>query len=195
MSSGFSQSGLPKGVVGRLVGAIMSWYNRPDNTWAISLLKAGGNDNILEVGFGPGQAIKMLASANASIKISGIEHSETMLTAARSLNSANIAAGRVALQLGKAEHLPFADASFDKALSINCIYFWKDPATGLRELHRVLKRGGCAVVTVRDSNSKAYADFRPEKLKKLISDAGFSSVSLHRNGVSSHPLLAVAALK
>ena len=79
MTAGFSQSGLPHGVVGQFVGWIMRWHNSPDNQWAVSLLKADGSDRILEVGFGPGQAIKMLAEANPSTKIAGIEHSETML--------------------------------------------------------------------------------------------------------------------
>lgn len=173
----------------------MRWQNRPDNQWAISLLKAGADNSILEVGFGPGQAIKMLARANPSIKIAGIEHSETMLTAASQLNQAEAATGRVNLQIGKAEQLPFADATFDKAFSVNCIYFWKEPITGLRELHRVLKPGGCAVITVRDSDSKAYEVFQPEKLTQLLTEAGFLSVSLRRNGVRSHPLLAVVAVK
>lgn len=195
MSVEFSQSGLPRGVVGHLVGWIMRWHNHLDNKWTISLLKATGKENILEVGFGPGQAIKMLAEANAGIQIAGVEHSETMLKVASRLNREAITAGRVDLRLGKAEHLPFDDASFDKVFSVNCIYFWKSPITGLRELHRVLKSGGCVVITVRDSDDKSYETFQSENLTQLINEADFSSVTVCRNNLESHPLLAVIAVK
>jgi SAM-dependent methyltransferase len=90
--------------------------------------KINDSENVLEAGFGPGQAIQLLSDANASVHIAGIDHSGTMLASAR--HKAAIAAGRVDLQLGSAEHLPFADSAFDKAFSINRIYFWKEPSRG-----------------------------------------------------------------
>lgn len=195
MSSAISQAGLPRGLIGRIVGRIMAWRNRPDNEWTISLLEINNSENILEVGFGPGQAIQLLSDVNASVHIAGIDHSETMLASARQLNEGAIAAGRVNLQLGSAEHLPFADSTFDKAFSINCIYFWKEPLQGLRELHRVLKPSGHVAVTVRDKEQKAYQAFRPDKLTQLFAQAGFFSVSVHHNGVRSHPLICVVAAK
>lgn len=195
MSSEISQAGLPTGLIGRIVGRIMAWRNRPDNEWTIYLLEIDDSENVLEVGFGPGQAIQLLSDANASVHIAGIDHSETMLISARQLNEAAISAGRVNLQLGSAEHLPFADSTFDKAFSINCIYFWKEPLQGLRELHRVLKPTGRLAVTVRDKEREAYQAFRPDKLTQLFTQVGFSSVSVHHNGVCSHPLICVVAAK
>jgi ubiquinone/menaquinone biosynthesis C-methylase UbiE len=39
------------------------------------------------------------------------------------------------------EKLPFDDNTFDKALAINSMQLWPDPAAGLREIRRVVKPG------------------------------------------------------
>ncbi|HET8582647.1 MAG TPA: class I SAM-dependent methyltransferase [Jatrophihabitans sp.] len=39
-----------------------------------------------------------------------------------------------------AEHLPFADQSFDAAMAVSTVHHWSDPLAGLRELRRVARR-------------------------------------------------------
>jgi ubiquinone/menaquinone biosynthesis C-methylase UbiE len=46
------------------------------------------------------------------------------------------------LRQGSVDRLPFADATFDKALAINSMQVWPDAVAGLRELCRVLKPRG-----------------------------------------------------
>ena len=46
--------------------------------------------------------------------------------------------------------LPFENASFDKILAVNVIYFWRDAAAVVKEIRRVLRPGGHLL----------YADFR-----------------------------------
>jgi SAM-dependent methyltransferase len=41
---------------------------------------------------------------------------------------------------GAAEHLPFADQSFDAAMAVCTIHHWQDPRAGLREMRRVAGR-------------------------------------------------------
>jgi SAM-dependent methyltransferase len=41
---------------------------------------------------------------------------------------------------GSAEHLPFADQSFDAAMAVCTLHHWPDPIAGLRELRRVARR-------------------------------------------------------
>ncbi|MEO6823270.1 MAG: hypothetical protein ABI167_00795 [Nitrosospira sp.] len=77
MRSEIGQAGLPRDLIGRLVGWIMAWHNRPDNGWTIHLLEIQDSKNVLEVEFGPGQAIQLLSDANASVRIDGMDHSET----------------------------------------------------------------------------------------------------------------------
>ncbi len=39
-----------------------------------------------------------------------------------------------------AEHLPFADRSFDVAMAVSTVHHWRDPIAGLREMRRVARR-------------------------------------------------------
>jgi SAM-dependent methyltransferase len=41
---------------------------------------------------------------------------------------------------GSAEHLPFADQSFDAAMAFSTIHHWPDPIAGLHEMRRVARR-------------------------------------------------------
>lgn len=64
---------------------------------------------------------------------------------------------------GSAEHLPFADQSFDAAMAITTIQHWHDPLAGLRELRRVARR--VVVFTFDTSNPDEFwltRDYLPE---------------------------------
>ena len=193
--NGLGQAGLPRGWVGRLLGGIMVRHNGPDAKWTIDCLDVSDGERVLEVGFGPGHAIEMLAGIGPAVCVSGIDHSETMLEAAGARNRESVRSGRVDLRLGSVMSLPFGDASFDKACAINCIYFWEPPVEGLRELHRVLSPGGRLAVTVRDRNRKAYQRFKPAELERLLLQAGFATAEIRHNGVSAHPLICAIGTK
>jgi SAM-dependent methyltransferase len=46
------------------------------------------------------------------------------------------------------EFLPFSDQSFDVVMCIQAFYYLPDPARAVSEIHRVLRRGGTAVISV-----------------------------------------------
>ncbi|KVM83140.1 class I SAM-dependent methyltransferase [Burkholderia stagnalis] len=102
---------------------------------------------------------------------------------------------RAAARPQPVDGLPFADDALDNAFSINCIYFWRTPCAAWGKLHRVVQRGGRVAITVRDIGRAPYGAFRPEQLARAMTEAGFSSVALHRNGVPSHPLACVLGAK
>ena len=49
--------------------------------------------------------------------------------------------------------MPFVDASFDRVFSIGVIHFWKDPIAPLKEICRVMRPGGLAIMGALDSRS------------------------------------------
>lgn len=54
--------------------------------------------------------------------------------------------GRAKTLLADVHRMPLADASIDLVISRGSIPFWKDPATALKEIYRVLAPGGKAYV-------------------------------------------------
>jgi len=134
--------GCPKGLLGRLGGLIMARMNWQVAAWTIDLLEVQPNHSVLEVGFGPGVGIELLAKAVTSGRVVGVDYSEEMVAQARARNANAIEGGRVDLLRDSIERLPFEDDTFEKALAINSMQVWPDAIGGLREIRRVMKAGG-----------------------------------------------------
>lgn len=134
--------GRPRGILGRLGGVIMARMNQKCATWVIHLLEVQPNDRILEIGFGPGVGIDLLAKAAPKGYVAGVDPSQEMVDQARVRNAQAIIRGHVDLRYGSAESLPFDDNTFNKALAINSMQMWADAAAGLREIRRVMQAGG-----------------------------------------------------
>jgi ubiquinone/menaquinone biosynthesis C-methylase UbiE len=139
--------GRPKGSLGRLGGIIMARMNRKVAAWAVDLLRVYPNDRVLEVGFGPGVGVQLLAASSSSGHVVGVEHSKEMVDQATVRDAMAIRAGRVDLRKGCVERLPFEDETFDSALAVNSMQVWPDAVGGLREIRRVLKTGGRIALT------------------------------------------------
>lgn len=106
--------------------------NRKRNLWAVGLLEVRPTDRVLEVGFGPGIAIRALAGRAAQGLVYGIDHSEVMVRQATRRNRTAIKEGRVELGLGFAADLSALDGVFDKVLVVNNFGMWPDPEQRLR---------------------------------------------------------------
>lgn len=130
---------MPTGLPGRLAGRIMLWTNRQQDL--LQLLDVQPGERVLEVGYGPGGLIGLLRATRA-VRICGVDPSPQMREAAARRYRAELAAGRIDLRLGTAEHTGFADAEFDRVVSVNNVAIWPDLAAGLRELYRVTRTGG-----------------------------------------------------
>lgn len=92
-----------------------------------------GTPRVLEVGSGQGDGLRHLARAHDGDWV-GVDLSlvATLLTRLRG-NRARWAANQA---------LPFADASFDVAFGVEAVLVFRDGDVALRELRRVLVRGG-----------------------------------------------------
>ena len=149
----------PQGAAGVKVGIVMNNGNEVLYDFTFSTMQVEENETILEIGFGNGKFFNKLFSRAANVKISGIDYSETMLKEACEKNLASIKNGKLLLQQGNSDHLPFADNSFDKVFCINVIYFWDDPEKHLEEINRVLQPGGKFYATIRSKSSMELMPF------------------------------------
>ena len=163
----------PKGALGRFGGQLMS-QDRWLPSWVLDLLEINPSDSVLEVGSGPGVGLEQAAEMAYEGRVVGLDPSETMLKMAHRRNHTLIEAKRVELQLGAADKLPFDDAMFDKAMTMNSLHLWPNPVGGLREIKRALRPGGpIAIAFTRFSYTSA------DKFERQLLDAGFTDVSLH----------------
>ena len=181
-----SQLRKPSGFIGRFVMTkIFTVGNADLNNFAKDCLDLKQDDRVLEIGFGPGKLINQIAQIVTEGKVEGIDFSETMITQAKKLNESYIASNRVTLHKGDSEILPFSDNTFDKICSANTIYFWKDPASNLKEIYRATKPGGKVVVGFRDSqqmenfnlDEDIFTTYSKEEVVRLLLEAGFSNAT------------------
>jgi ubiquinone/menaquinone biosynthesis C-methylase UbiE len=163
--------GRPHGLLGRLGGRIMARTNRRHARWTVDLLRVEPDDRVLEVGAGPGVAVEILA--RLARHVSGIDPSAEMLRQATSRIGKAIGEGRVDLRLASVDQLPFPDSSFDKAIAINSMQVWPNPAAGLREIRRVLRPDGRLALT-----STAYSGQPREGVLDVATAAGFSDAHI-----------------
>jgi ubiquinone/menaquinone biosynthesis C-methylase UbiE len=173
----------PRGVGGRLAGWVMAnrSSNRRRNAWVVSLLDVARTDRVLEIGFGPGIAIREAAAHAIDGLVCGVDHSEVMLRQARRRSAKAVRAGRVDLRLGAAEHLPGFNGLFDKALAVNSMGFWGDPAACLRSMRALLRPGGRIAVASqpRCPGATAQTSFEAgEEIASRLVEAGFSDIEI-----------------
>ena len=178
----------PTGFFGRLIGKAMARSNAAAVHWTISLLKIQPDDHVLEIGFGPGVGIEYAAQKASNGLVAGIDASETMVQVAQKRNAAAIAAGTVALKQGEVSSLPYADDSFDKVVTIHCLYFWANPSACLQEIRRTLKPNGLLAITILPKDTwikqqkppvpppDLFTLYNSSDVAQLLAAAGFHEV-------------------
>jgi len=165
------------------------------------LVKLAGvvpGDRVLDVGCGPGYLTALAAEAALpGGSAVGVDPSEPMVEQARRTRGT----ANCSFELGKAESLGAADASFDVVVSSLAVHHIPEEVRGqaFAELFRVLRPGGRVLL----------ADFRPprgrlgrhlvgavagevmrdnpvERIAPMLAEAGFGAVSVSRVGTFLH---------
>ncbi len=99
------------------------------------------NARVLDVATGTGAvALELVRQHGCSVV--GVDRSADMLAVARARIAARGLTSRIELHEGRAEALPFAEASFDALTVTYLLRYVDDPAATLRELARVVRPGG-----------------------------------------------------
>jgi ubiquinone/menaquinone biosynthesis C-methylase UbiE len=158
------QSAHPKGCLGRIIGRIMAKETAKDNAQAIALLGIQNGEQVLDVGTGHGQSLRAIARAADHVITVGVDSSNAMLAIAAKTNRDLIQSGRVRLEKASSDRLPFDDNSFDVAMAMHTIYFWRPAEPHLKEIARVLRPGGRFVIGFRPAEDRAVTAQFPESV-------------------------------
>jgi ubiquinone/menaquinone biosynthesis C-methylase UbiE len=157
---------------------VMWWYRSLHARLIAALADRQGS--VLDAGCGTGGFLAALARHRPDLSRFGLEWDQTAASRARQKSASAVTRGSV-------NALPFANASFDAAVSADVLcHAAVDPAAALAELRRVLRPGGRLVV-----NMPAYQwllsahDRRVHNVRRLtaratgdlLRQAGFTQVS------------------
>ncbi|HET7013596.1 MAG TPA: class I SAM-dependent methyltransferase [Streptosporangiaceae bacterium] len=166
-------------------GGLLGRFHAEVVARTIDLALASGHapKRVLDVGCGTGLLLRQLAARLPdAAELTGVDAATGMIEAAGSAND------RLRYLQGKAERLPFENASFDLLISTTSFDHWADQPAGLAECHRVLAPGGRLVLAdlfslallptlVVGRSDRARTRLRATK---LLAAAGFRSVTWHR---------------
>ena len=169
----------PRGIGGRIVMAVMNRQNAQMYEATERLLRPRNDDTILDIGCGNGIMLERIAHA-CDCHLIGADISEDALEIAKR----QLAGTNVELLRCPHPHMPLEDATVDKALTINTIYFWEDLASGFEEIARVLKPEGIFIGThytnrALESYSHTQFGYRMHAEKAVLSAAKDVGLAVH----------------
>jgi demethylmenaquinone methyltransferase/2-methoxy-6-polyprenyl-1,4-benzoquinol methylase len=98
----------------------------------VERIEADPNATVLDVACGTA-AVSIELVRRYGCRVVGVDQSAEMLAAGRE---------RIDLEQGRAEHLPFEDASFEALTFTYLLRYVDDPAATMKELARVVRPGG-----------------------------------------------------
>jgi SAM-dependent methyltransferase len=134
------------------------WY-----PWLAARIDWPPQAEVVEIGCGSGLLWANIAALLPPIRITLTDLSEGMVAAATQAVSRLPGLELAEARTCDAEHLPFADASFDVAVANHMLYHVPDPAAAVAELARVLRPGGVLLAATNGSNHlHAISEIRAE---------------------------------
>lgn len=170
---------------GWLAGQFTAIKNEPMNRFAVEMLDVQPEDQALEIGFGHGHAIQMIAERAHQGLVAGIDASDAMVRQAAKRNRELIKAGRVELCQGSVSNIPYEYARFNKVVAVDNYQFWPHAEFNLGEIQRVLGADGLLVLCLRMKAPHRWMQLAPgftreeiEEIAGLVRWVGFRDVQI-----------------
>jgi ubiquinone/menaquinone biosynthesis C-methylase UbiE len=180
------------GVTGLIAALSMAVGRKGDARLAVRLSDLHRGDTVVDVGCGPGVAVRYAAGQGATV--TGVDPAPIMLRVARKLTQHS---SMVRYLEGVAEAIPLPVHSASIVWSIATVHHWADVDAGLREVRRVLSPGGRLVAIERETKPGARgrashgwspqqaADFMERCIEHEFTDARVERVTSGRRSTVS----------
>lgn len=183
------------GVSGLLVGLTLIPGRGGVARLAADLTAVTADDHVVDVGCGPGSAVRVAARRGATV--TGIDPAAVMLTLARRLTRSGPS---IRWMDGAAEALPLPDGSATVLWSISTVHHWRDLDAGLSEAFRVLAPAGRLLAIERHARpgakghaSHGWTDAQAQAFADRCEAAGFTNAGAETHRVGKGALLVVQA--
>ena len=186
-----------RGVTGLLAGLTMIPGRGAVARLAADLTAVSATDRVIDVGCGPGTAVREAARRGA--RVTGVDPAPVMLQLARALTRQQ--AG-ITWAEGTAEDLRQPDSSATVLWCVATVHHWKDVNAGLAEAQRVLAPGGRLLVIERRVRpgatglaSHGWTDEQAQSFADQCRMAGFADAHVERHSRGRQVLCAVRAMR
>ena len=155
----------------------------------------GSGDSVVDIGCGPGVAVRYAARLGATV--TGVDPAPVMLRVARLLTRRS---AKVRYVKGAAEAIPLPEGSVSVVWSIATVHHWSDIDAGLREVRRVLVPGGRLVAMerraqpgARGHGSHGWTDEQATAFADRCREHGFTDVRLELATIGRRSTVSVVA--
>ena len=194
------QFGGPSGPAGHLVTGLLARVNASFNRWLVHELAAlvPPPAAVIELGCGPGIALRELLSAYPAASAVGVDPSPVVLKTARRRNTPAIASGRLTLVTGDIAKAA-AHAPAGLVLACHVLYFWADPIRDLRHVNEILAPDGHVAlgyqlrqhmppVAQRTFPQEGFTLYDcDDQIAAVVQHAGFTPPEIRVFGDPAHP--------
>lgn len=182
----------PKGLVAAVAMAV---HGRHRARLAVRLAGVGAGDTAVDVGSGPGGAVRGAARTGATAI--GVEPSRVMRFVAQVLSLARRGTRYVD---GTAEAVPLADGTATVVWSVATVHHWQDVNAGISEARRLLRPGGRFLAVERHtvpgaqgSASHGWTPAQAESFADHCRAVGFEDIRVEQHRAGDMDVLAVLA--
>jgi ubiquinone/menaquinone biosynthesis C-methylase UbiE len=189
----------PHGLAGRIVGFILA--HRASNVrrgqWTVDLLALQRGERVLEIGCGPGVALKACLKVLEEGAAVGLDHSDVMISQARRRNSHAVERKRLKLITGTIDDLPADEGPFDRIFSINVIQFATDKEAFITGCVKRLAADGVLATTFqpRITPTREAALAMAKTLTEAKAKAGLKNIRTEILEMKPVPAVCVLAQK
>jgi ubiquinone/menaquinone biosynthesis C-methylase UbiE len=179
-----SQFKKPSVLFGSFASNIMMKNNQKNYDKLTKDLDIHTHEKLLEIGYGPGLGIEMVAKACSTCTVHGIDFSKLMYKQASKHNKSFIDSGIVQLQFGDFLKTPVISNNYDKIFCLNVIYFWNELKSPFEKVFSLLKEGGAfhiymanrdALVKMKTPDS-VFNKYSVEQVTEALKFIGFKDV-------------------